>query len=164
MTKEYGLKATRIQLAMAILFSLSTTATLAADVEVKDAWVRGTVTGQQATGAFLEITSKSGAALVGAASPAAAVSEIHEMKMDGGIMKMRAVTRLELPAGKTVQLAPGGYHVMLMKLKQPLKKGESIPLTLQVEGPDKTVQAIEVQAEVRDLTASASSPSEHGKH
>ncbi|WP_423753321.1 copper chaperone PCu(A)C [Candidatus Accumulibacter phosphatis] len=158
------MKATRTQLAMAFLFSLSATAALAADVEVKDAWIRGTVTGQQATGAFLEITSKSDAALVGAASPAAAVSEIHEMKMDGGIMKMRAVTRLELPAGKPVQLAPGGYHVMLMKLKQPLKKGESIPLTLQVEGPDKTVQTIEVQAAVRDLTASGSSASEHSKH
>jgi copper(I)-binding protein len=164
MMKEYGLKATRTQLAMAILFSLSTTAALAADVEVRDAWVRGTVTGQQATGAFLEITSKSGAALVGASSPAAAVSEIHEMKMDGGIMKMRAVARLDLPAGKPVQLAPGGYHVMLMKLKQPLKKGESVPLTLQVEGPDKSVQTIEVQAEVRDLTASSSSTSEHSKH
>ena len=164
MIKEYGLKATPTQLAMAILFSLSTTAALAADVEIRDAWIRGTVAGQQATGAFLEITSKSGAALVGAASPAAAVSEIHEMKMDGGIMKMRAVTRLELPAGKPVQLAPGGYHVMLMKLKQPLKKGESIPLTLQVEGPDKTVQTIEVQAAVRDLTASGSSASEHSKH
>jgi copper(I)-binding protein len=59
MMKEYGLKATRTQLAMAFLFSLSATAALAADVEVKDAWIRGTVTGQQATGAFLEITSKS---------------------------------------------------------------------------------------------------------
>ena len=158
------MKTTPTQLAMALLFSLAATAALAADVEVRDAWVRGTVTGQQATGAFLEITSKSGAALVGAASPAAAVSEIHEMKMDGGIMKMRAVASIELPAGKPVQLAPGGYHVMLMKLKQPLKKGESIPLTLQVEGPDKTVQTIEVQAEVRDLTASGSVANEHSKH
>ena len=158
------MKATKTQLAMAILFSLSATATIAADVEIKDAWVRGTVTGQQATGAFLEITSKAGAVLVGASSPAAAVTEIHEMKMDGGVMKMRPVARLELPAGQTVHLAPGGYHVMLMKLKQPLKKGESIPLTLQVEGPDKTVQTIEVQAEVRDLTASGSVANEHSKH
>ncbi|WP_374682264.1 copper chaperone PCu(A)C [Accumulibacter sp.] len=162
--KEYGLKATRTPLAMALLFSLATTAALAADVEVRDAWVRGTVTGQQATGAFLEITSKSGAALVGATSPAAAISEIHEMKMDGGVMKMRPVARLELPAGQTVQLAPGGYHVMLMKLKQPLKKGDSVPLTLHIEGPDKTMQAVEVQAAVRDLTASGSSAGEHGKH
>ncbi len=144
-----------------ILLGLSSTAVLAADIEIKDAWVRGTVTGQQATGAFLEITSKSGAALVGAASPAAAVTEIHEMKMDGGVMKMRAVTRLELPAGKPVQLGPGGYHVMLLNLKQPLKKGDTVPLTLQVEGQDKKIEAIPVNAEVRDLTAAASPASGH---
>ena len=149
------MKATRTQLAMAILLGVSATSALAADVEVKDAWVRGTVTGQKATGAFLEITSKSGATLVGAASPAAGVSEIHEMKMDGGIMKMRAVERLQLPAGKPVQLAPGGYHVMLLNLKQPLKKGDSVALTLQVESPDKKVEAVQIKAEVRDLTATA---------
>lgn len=158
------MKATRTRLAMAILLSLPATAALAADVEIRDAWVRGTVTGQQATGAFLEITSKSGAVLVGASSPAAAVTEIHSMTMDGEVMKMRAVDRLELPAGKPVLLAPGGYHVMLMKLKQPLKKGDSVPLTLQVEGRDKTVDAVPVKAEVRDLTASASPANEHGKH
>lgn len=144
-----------------ILLGLSSTAVLAADIEIKDAWVRGTVTGQQATGAFLEITSKSGATLVGAASPAAAVTEIHEMKMDGGVMKMRAVPRLELPAGKPVQLGPGGYHVMLLNLKQPLKKGDTVPLTLQIEGKDKKMEAIPVNAEVRDLTAAATPAGEH---
>lgn len=158
------MKARRTQLAMALVLGLYSVAALAADVEVKDAWVRGTVTGQQATGAFLEISSKSGAALVGAASPAASIAEIHEMKMDGGMMKMRAVERLELPAGKPVQLAPGGYHVMLMKLKQPLKKGDSVELTLQIEGPDKKVEAIPITAEVRDLTAAASPASDHKKH
>lgn len=157
------MKATRTQLAMAVLLGMSATSALAADVEVKDAWVRGTVTGQKATGAFLEITSKSGATLVGAASPVAGVSEIHEMKMDGGIMKMRAVERLELPAGKPVQMAPGGYHVMLLNLKQPLKRGDSVALTLQVENPDKTVEAVQIKAEVRDLTAVAAPASEH-KH
>lgn len=158
------MKVTKTQLAMAILFSLSATATIAADVEIKDAWVRGTVTGQQATGAFLDITSKAGAALVGVSSPAAGVTELHEMKMDGGVMKMRPVARLELPAGQTVHLAPGGYHVMLMKLKQPLKTGDSVPLTLQVEGQDKTVEAIPVNAAVRDLTAGTAAASEHSKH
>jgi len=155
------LKATRTQLAMAILLGVSATAALAADVEVKDAWVRGTVTGQKATGAFLEITSKSGATLVGAASPVAGVSEIHEMKMDGGIMKMRAVERLELPAGKPVQLAPGGYHVMLLNLKQPLKRGDSVALTLQVETPGKKVEAVQIKAEVRDLAATPAGEHQH---
>jgi len=85
------------------------------------------------------------------------------MKMDGGVMKMRAIPRLELPAGKPVQLGPGGYHVMLINLKQPLKKGDTVPLALQVEGPDKKIEVVEVKAEVRDLTASTPPASEH-KH
>ena len=131
------------------------------EIEVKDAWVRGTVAGQQATGAFMEVTSKSGGAIVGTASPAAGVAEIHEMKMDGGVMKMRAIERLELPAGKSVRLAPGGYHVMLMDLKQPLKKGDSVLMTLQIEGKNKQVQVLQVNAEVRDLTTAAPAAREH---
>ena len=146
-----------------VLLGLSSAAALAADVEIRNPWVRGTVSGQQATGAFMEITSQSGATLVGATSPAAEVTEIHEMKMDGGVMKMRAIPRLELPAGKPVELGPGGYHVMLIKLKQPLKKGDSVPLTLRVEGRDKKVESIALKAEVRDLTATTSPAGEH-KH
>ena len=126
-----------------------------AQVEVKSPWVRGTVQGQKASGAYLEITSKDAAALVGAASPVAGTVEIHEMRMEGDVMRMRAIPRLALPAGKKVELKPGGYHVMLIDLKQPLAKGEKVPLTLRVEGADKKVQTIDVQAEVRDLTAAA---------
>jgi len=157
------LKTSANVLSLAMLLGMSPLAALAADLDVKDPWVRGTVSGQQATGAFMEITSKSGAVLVGAASPAAGVSEIHEMKMDGGVMKMRAIPRLDLPAGKPVVLGPGGYHVMLMSLKQPLKKGDTVPLTLQVEGKDKQVETIKVEAKVRDLTASAA-PATEPKH
>ncbi len=146
-----------------ILFSVSSASVLAADVEIKNPWVRGTVSGQQATGAFMEITSKSGATLVGASSPSAGVSELHEMKMDGGVMRMRAIPRLDLPAGKPVALGPGGYHVMLIQLKQPLKKGDRVALTLQIEGKDRKVEAVQVEAEVRDLTATAAPESEH-KH
>ena len=148
------MKAIRIQLTAALLTLASATA-VAADVDVKTPWVRGTVSGQQATGAFMEITSKSGAAIIGASSPVAGVTEVHEMKMDGGVMKMRAVARLDLPAGKPVKLQPGGSHVMLMDLKQPLKKGDLVPLTLKFEGKDKSVETIEVKAEVRDLTTTA---------
>lgn len=147
---------------LAILLGASTTA-LAADVEVVNPWVRGTVKGQKATGAFMDLSSKAGATLVGASSPVAGVTEIHEMKMDGGVMKMHAIPRLDLPAGKTVPLAPGGYHVMLINLKQPLKSGETVPLTLQVEGPDRKVERVEVRAEVRDLTAAPPAGAEH-KH
>jgi copper(I)-binding protein len=126
-------------------------------VTVGAPWVRGTVAGQKATGAFMELTSSSEVTLVSAASPAAGIVEVHEMKMDDGVMRMRAVSRLALPAGVTVQLKPGSYHVMLMDLKQPLKKGNTVALTLRFEHHDKKVETLEVQAEVRDLTAPSSS-------
>ncbi|MFO1312351.1 MAG: copper chaperone PCu(A)C [Burkholderiales bacterium] len=133
-------------LALALLASAA-----CADVTVKDAWVRGTVTGQKATGAFMQLSSSTDAILVAAASPVAKVVEIHEMAMDGGVMKMRAVANLPVPAGKTVDLSPGGYHVMLMDLVQPLKEGDKVPLTLTFadKAGKKTTQ--EVTAVVRPL-------------
>ena len=86
-------------------------------VEVKDAWARGTVPAQKASGAFMEIRSNSPAQLLGAASPVASHVEIHNMKMEDGVMRMFAVKSVELPAGKPVKFAPGGYHIMLMGLK-----------------------------------------------
>ncbi len=119
---------------------------LAQTVEIKDAWARATVQGQKATGAFMKITSKDGATLVGASSPVAGVAEVHEMKMDGGVMRMRAVQGgLELPAGKVVGLKPGGYHVMLMDLKLPLQKDTTIALTLVF----KDAKGIETKSELK---------------
>jgi len=129
-------------------------------VEVKAAWVRGTVPGQTSSGAFMELKSAEGAAVVGAESSVAAIVEIHEMKMEGNVMKMRAVPRIDLPAGKSVALTPGGYHVMLMGLKRPLKKGDIVPVKLRIEGKDKSVKTVEVRAEVRELTAAGA----HGAH
>ncbi|HQR58203.1 MAG TPA: copper chaperone PCu(A)C [Azonexus sp.] len=154
------MKAVHVMLT-SVLLALSATTAFAGDIEIKAPWVRGTVAGQTATGAFMEITSKSGASLVGAASPVAGVTEVHEMKMDDGVMKMRAVARLDLPAGKPVILGPGGYHVMLMNLKQMIKTGDSVPLTLQFEGKDTKVEMIEVVAEVRDLTSKAPAANPH---
>lgn len=100
-------------------------------VTVKNAWVRTSVPGQKATGAFMTLTAKDGTKLVGVSSPVAGVTEVHEMKMDGDVMKMRAVAGgLDLPAGKAVELKPGGYHVMLLDLKAPLPKDSTIPMTL----------------------------------
>lgn len=124
----------------------------AADVTVKEPWVRSTVVGQTASGAFMELTSSESATLLEATSPVAGVVEVHEMSLDNGVMKMRAVPRLDLPAGKPVTLRPGGYHIMLMDLKKQLKKGDSLPLKLKIEGKDKKVSTIDVKAEVRDLT------------
>jgi periplasmic copper chaperone A len=117
--------------ALAAVAAFTCGTVFAQNIEIKDAWVRASVPGQKATGAFMKIRAKDGARLVGVASPAAAVAEIHEMKMQGDVMTMRAVSGgLDIPAGKTVELAPGGYHVMLMDLKAPLARDSNVPMTL----------------------------------
>jgi hypothetical protein len=132
-----------------------------AQVSVTDAWVRGTVTGQKATGAFMQLKSPADATLVDVSSPAAKIVEIHEMKMEGGMMKMNAVERLPLPAGKTVELKPGGYHVMLMDLVALLKEGDTVPLKLTFEDKGGKKQTVEVKAQVRALTTGSAAAPKH---
>src|SRR5690242_3724318 len=103
-----------------------------ADVTVTDAWVRGTVAGQDSTGAYMKVRSTTDAALVAISSPRVPSVELHAMQMDNGVMRMRAIDRLALPAGKTVELGPSGYHVMLTGLQGPLNAGDKVPLTLTV--------------------------------
>ena len=147
------------------LISLSTLALTAlltlpaqAQTRVSDAWVRGTVAEQKATGAFMQLTSVAGGKLVSASSPAAGVVEIHEMKMDGNTMHMRAIPGLDLPAGKAVELKPGGYHVMLLDLKAPLAAGSTVDLSLVVEGKDGKRETIVVKAPVRALGGAMAGP------
>jgi hypothetical protein len=135
----------RLLLASALLVSLAAQA----QVKVDEPWVRATVAPQKTTGAFMQLTSARPVKVVAASSPVAAVVEIHEMKMEGGVMKMRAVDALALPAGQAVALKPGSYHVMLMGLKAPIKAGETVPLTLTVEGEDKQRTAVEIKAVAR---------------
>lgn len=147
-----------------LAFSASLLATVAmAQVTVKDPWVRATVAQQKATGAFMQLQSVQDAKLVGAASPVAGVVEVHEMSMDGGVMKMRAIAGLPLPAGKAVDLKPGGYHVMLMDLKAQVKDGDVVPVTLTVEGKDGQRQSIEVKATARAMNQPAMKH-EHAGH
>ena len=123
-----------------------------AQTTVSDPWVRGTVAQQKATGLYAQITSAQGGRLVGASSPAARAVEIHEMRMDGDVMRMRELPEgLALPAGQAVQLKPGGLHLMLQGLKQPLKTGDRVPVTLVIEGADKQRQTLLIQAPVRAL-------------
>lgn len=112
------------------LFTTLAMASAWSQVKVEGAWARATVQGQQATGAFMKLTAAQATRLVGVSSPVAGVAEIHEMKMDGGIMKMRAITALDLPVNEPVELKPGSFHVMLMDLKAPLAKDASVALTL----------------------------------
>jgi copper(I)-binding protein len=145
-----------VTFAMGLAFA----STAGAQVVVDEAWVRATAPGQPVAAAYLKITSAQPAALVAVRTPLTARAEIHQMKMEGGIMKMRPVTRLELPAGKTVELKPGGYHLMLMNITEPLRPGESVPITLVVERPDGKRLEVEVKAEVRNMTTGMGS---HGK-
>ncbi|MEO8653668.1 MAG: copper chaperone PCu(A)C [Ramlibacter sp.] len=98
--------------------------------KVEGAWVRTAVPGQQGTGAFMRLTARQAMQLVGVSTPAAGTAEVHEMKQEGDIMRMRPVAKVDLPAGQTVEFKPGGYHLMLMDLKQALKPGTVVPLTL----------------------------------
>lgn len=122
-----------------------------AEVQVKDPWVRASVEGQQATGAFMELRSTSTTTLVAVESPIAAVSEIHEMTMHDDVMRMREIPGIELPAGTPVELKPGGYHIMLMQLKAPATAGTSVPLELTFEDAAGKTQTLRVDAPVRAL-------------
>ena len=127
----------------------------AAPVAVDGAWARASVQGQKATGAFMRLTSPEATRLVRAESAVAGVVEVHEMKMEGDVMKMRAVPGLDLPAGQTVDLKPGGYHVMLMDLKAPLAKGASVPLTLVFQDAKGVESQQQVQVPVATMAPGA---------
>ena len=126
-----------------------------AQVTVGEPWVRATVAQQKATGAFMTLTSAQGARLIAASSPAAGAVEVHEMKMVDDVMRMRQITALELPAGQPVALSPGGYHLMLLELKQPLKDGDKVALTLEIEDAQKVRSKVVVEAPVKPLNAAA---------
>ena len=135
-------------------------------VEVSNAWARSTIAAQKTSGVYFDIRSTAAARLVGVASPAAARVELHNMKMEGSVMKMSSVAGIDLAAGQTVKLAPGGYHVMLIDLKQPLKAGDSVllTLTLTLERADKTRTTVETKAAVRDMAAMAGVHDMHKGH
>src|SRR5689334_598981 len=116
------------------LTTLAMTVLAADNVQITNAWVRGTVSGQKGTGAYMDIVSDSPGRILSAASPIAHHVEIHNMRMENGVMRMSAVKDIALEPGKVFKLAPGGYHVMMMGLKEPLKRGGSVPITLTVEG------------------------------
>ncbi|MBL8387605.1 MAG: copper chaperone PCu(A)C [Hydrogenophaga sp.] len=135
----------------------------AQSVEIKDPWVRATVAQQKATGAFMQLTAKADSKLVEAKSPVAGVVEIHEMAMDNNVMKMRQIPGLALPAGKTVDLKPGGYHVMLLDLKGQVKEGDVVPVTLVFEGKDGKRENVEIKAPAKPLANMPAMPAQ-GEH
>lgn len=151
----------------AILFAAACAAQAqTAAVQVDKAWARASVQGQSGTGAFMTLTAREPLSLVGVATPVAGVAELHEMKMEGDIMRMRAIPALELPAGKPVELRPGGHHLMLMDLKAPLKVDTRVPVTLRFRDAKGATQTLEVSVPVSARApAGAAAPAPHGhKH
>jgi copper(I)-binding protein len=135
-----------------------------AQVTVKDAWVRATVPQQKSTAAFMTLSSATGSRLVSVSTPLTPVAEVHEMAMQDNVMRMRRIPGLELPPGASVELTPGGYHVMLLDLSQQVKAGDTVPLTLVFEGKDGKRETQQVAAPVRALNAAASPAAAHGDH
>ena len=138
-----------------LLTSLLAACTFAAQaqVTVADAWVRGTVAQQKSTGLFFRITSTQGGKLVAVATPAARDVQLHEMSMKNDVMSMRQVPAIDLPAGKTVHLQPGGYHVMMFGLVKPLSAGDTVPATLTIEDAQGQRSQVQVTARVEALGA-----------
>lgn len=133
----------------------------AAPVQVAGAWVRAAVPGQSGTGAFMRLTARADTRLVGVSTPAAGVAEVHEMKMEGDTMKMRAVPSLALPARTSVELKPGGLHLMLMDLKQPMTAGSTVPVTLHFEDAKGAKSALELKLPVRPAAPGAAPAAGH---
>jgi copper(I)-binding protein len=138
-------------LAAASLFASAASA----QVTVTDPWIRATVPAQKTAGAFMQLRSPKATRLVEVQSPVAGRAEIHQMDMQGQTMRMQKVDGIDLQAGQPVNLSSGGYHVMLFDLKQQLKEGEQVPLTLTFSGADKKRESVTVQVPVRPLTYTA---------
>ncbi len=132
-----------------LLFSLHIQAQTAADVKIEGAWIRTAVAGQSGTGGFMKLTSPVNMRLVAVSTPVAKIGEVHEMKLDGQVMKMAELKNgLELPAGKTVELKPGGFHIMLLDLKQSLKADLQVPVTLTFANAKGEQSKVEVKVPV----------------
>lgn len=142
---------------IAVLFGLSFAAQ-AADVEVSQAWTRATAPGQDSAMVQAIITSKQAAQLVGVSCDCARTAELHSMVHEGGMMKMRQVEAIDLPAGEAVDLGAAGYHLMLMGLKQQIKEGKQIQLTLTLRYMNGKTANVKFKAPAKALNASASRP------
>jgi periplasmic copper chaperone A len=132
------------------LVALSGTAlaeTATDQVSVSGAYVRAVPPGQPNSAAFMEISNGSSVdhALVGGSSPAAEVVELHTHTMEGGMMRMRQIEKIDLPAGQSVKLQPGGLHVMLIGLKQNLVPEENVPITLKYDDGSQATLEVPVR-------------------
>lgn len=153
---------TRLSTLLAVL-SLGTSVAFAADISIEQPFARATPPGQPNSAAFMQLSNKGEAtALVAAHSSVANVVELHTHIHDEGVMRMRKIEQIELPAGATTLLEPGGLHVMLIDLKQPLQDGSRIDLTL--EYADGSMQQIEVPVQMAMPAGMQMQQHKHGGH
>ena len=133
--KNFGLKVASVCIGMTVFFGAQVLAqtTKVESVAITGAYTRATAPGQQVAGGFMKIDNKGNVAdqLVSASSPAAGEVQLHEMSMEGNVMKMRQVKDIPVPANGAVELKPGGLHLMFMNIKAPLAAGESVPVKLK---------------------------------
>jgi copper(I)-binding protein len=132
-------------------------------IQIGNPWTRATPKGADIAGAYMTLSNKGAAPdrLVGGSGDIAGRFEIHEMAMDAGVMKMRPLDKgLAIEPGKTVKLAPGGYHLMLFDLKSQLKQGDKVPVTLQFEKAGKVALSLDVQG----VGAQAPAGGDHSGH
>jgi copper(I)-binding protein len=115
-------------------------------LKITDAWAKTTVPGGSVSAAYMQISSAKPLKLIKAESPLTPNVEIHNMSMKEGVMEMRAVEAIDVPAGKSVALKPGGFHIMLIKVNKPINKGDTVPLKLTFETPDKKLFSVDVAA------------------
>jgi hypothetical protein len=135
----------------------------AGDIVITQAWSRATPGGAKIAGGYLTIENKGTTPdrLISGAGDIAGKVEIHEMAMNNGVMTMRPLDKgLAIEPGKIVKFAPGGYHLMLMDLKKPFKKGDKVPVTLEFEKAGKVTLSLDVQA----VGAQAPSDEDHSGH
>jgi copper(I)-binding protein len=129
----------------------STPASAAPDFVVGEAWARPTMPGQDVAAVYLTLTSARGATLIGVHSDAAEMVQVHDMTMDAGVMKMREQEHLPLPAGQVVRLQPGGAHLMMLRLKSPLRPGDHVALRLTLVDQGGLESVVRVDAPVRAM-------------
>ena len=111
---------------------LFTSPAFADSVRIENAWVRATAPGQKVAGGFMDLTADADMSLIGGSSPISKSVELHFMRMENGVMEMREMKEISLPKGKKISLEPGDLHVMFIGLKNQIKPGNKVPMTLVV--------------------------------
>lgn len=135
-----------------------------AEITISNAWVKPTMPGQPVAGAYMTLLSDQDVVIVEVSSPVAGKAEIHSMSMQGNIMRMKRLERLQLKAGKPVELKPGGFHVMLMELNHQIKEGESVPISFVSQDGTSKKATVTVKAMATSPKATDSSHDEHAHH